>query len=132
MVITRIDEASFHRRPWGVLEDYLGDRKLGAVRRVFVQKLGPNELLALVSKNGMQVIFVRGFDHLETGDGSARPAQALVFIQIQLDRQWTLPMLQELVKHGKIPFKIENYKRFEDIFPSAVRAAKAVVRKGVK
>jgi len=129
MIIKRIDEASFHRRPWGVLEDYLADRTLGPGRRAFIERLRSNELLALVSKNGMNVIFVRGFDEIKYVDerGTHR---ALIYLAIQLDRPWTLEMLQVYVRSSKIPFKIDNYAAFEDIFPAAARAAKAIVRKG--
>jgi hypothetical protein len=125
MIIKRVDEASFHRRPWGVLEEYLNDRKFGAPRRIFVQRLAPNELLALVSKNGMQVIFVRGFDEINGN-------QALSFFQVQLERPWTLEMLQHYVKTSKLPFRIDNYKSFEDIFPVAARAAEAIVKRGAR
>jgi len=126
MVITRVDEASFHRRPWGVLEEYVNDKELGRDRRRFIAGLGSNELLALVSKNGMHVIFVRGFDEIKH-EGVAH--RALAYHAIQLDRPWTLAMIQHYVRTAKIPFKIDNYKPFEEIFPKAKKAADAIVRK---
>lgn len=126
MYVKRVDETSFQRRPFGVLENYLADKAEGPMRQRFVNSLSPDECLALVSKNGMNVIFVRGFNTV-VQDG--QEYKALAFYQIQLSRPWTLPMLQHFVKESRLPFTVVNYKSFEEVFPKVAKAAKVFVRK---
>lgn len=129
MRIIRVDEAAFRRRQWGVVEDYLGDKKFGPARKKMLAGLKKDEIVALVSKNGMNVLFlVQGFVTFKSGDKQVR---GLGFYQIQLDRKWSLPMLQHFVQSARLPFQITNYKPFEEIFPKAKRAGEAFVKKAV-
>lgn len=129
MIVKRVDEASFIRRQFGVLEDYLADKKLGADRKKFIKSLAPNECLALVSKNGRSVLFVRGFDYTRRPDGIV--CKALGFYQMQLSQRWSLPMIQHFAAESRMPFTIQNYKSFEEIFPKIVDAGNTFVRKAV-
>lgn len=126
MIVKRVDEASFQRRQFGVLEDYLADKEHGAARQRFINNLDENTCLALVSKNGKNVMFVRGFNVVVI-DGVEY--KALGFYQMQLTHKWSLPMLQHFARESRMPFTITNYKPFEEVFPKVAEAAKVFVRK---
>lgn len=127
MRVVRVEETPFRRRPFGVLEDWLADKDHGHWRKRLLNNLGPEECVALVSVNGMNVIFLRGFDKVTADDGSEHVG--LSYYAIQLDRPWTLELLQYFVKKARLPFQVTNYKSFEEIFPKAAKAAKAFVRR---
>ncbi len=123
MKIVRIDEVDFRRRQYGVVEDYLTNVK----NRAVVDGLKPTECVALVSKNGMNVLFIRGFDVIENANGTR--LKALSFYQWQLSRPWSLDMLQHYAKEAKLPFTITNYRSFEELFPSVDKGAEVFVEK---
>lgn len=126
MQIKRVDEASFQRRQFGVLEDYLADKEHGAARQRFINSLGDDECLVLVSKNGMNLLFVRGFNTVVL-DGVEH--KGLGFYQMQLDHKWSLPMIQHFARDARMPFRITNFKTFEQVFPKIAEGAKVFVRK---
>lgn len=127
MRVVRVDEINYQRRQWGAFEQYLNDRKNGKARRDFIKSLREDEVLALVSINGKNVLYVRGFTEFEEG-GAIR--WCLGFYQMQIaDGKWSLPMLQHFAQVNRLPFTVTNYKPFEEYFPKAAAAKKAFVRK---